>query len=1101
MTRPKLLLRNLTHFRLANLAVIAGTAIATAVLTGALMVGDSVRGSLKDLALQRLGPVDHALVSNRFFNQDLATRLSARPAYKSFHPAVPAILIRGGASDEQAAHHTGGVQVNAIGGHWLGVPRGQALINSPVASELALKGDSPTILINVPLPDDQPRDSALARRGREQSLTSLRLTARTTSESFANRFSLAGTQRTPRNIWLNLPELQSTLERPRQVNALLVSAKASSGANPNSASDELWIALKEALNFEDYGLSLTHSPEQRQVIVSSSTTYLTPPVLQAIESTAPPDSLQKISVYLINHITRSSTDGQTQAHYAIAAGIDHIDNQPLASDEVILNQWMADTLKAKVGDKLKLDYYQRQPNGDLVEVSSDRAGLTFTIKKILPMTGMGADPSLTPSYKGLTDADSIADWQAPAGLDIDKKLITQADEDYWDKYKAAPKLFISLDSARRLWGSALGDINSVRISVELVTDDFRAKLLNELDPQAAGLVFKPIKQQQLAAATTGTDFSGLFVGLSFFIIASAAMLVAMLFRLAVEQRARQFGLLGALGFTPRTLRRLAILEGLILAAIGALLGVGLAIAYTALMILGLRTWWVGAVGTTALHLHVYPLTLIIGLASSMLIALCAAAWGAWRLGKTEAASLLAGAFATRIKTTGRRIAPIAAITCAIIALALNAAGALNLMDQKSAFMAGGAFLLIAGLFAVAAAFNRRPRITTSSTHWSLPRLGLRNAGRNRARSVLTVGLIAFASFVLVSVSAFKQSPPPDSRDKTSGTGGYQLILTADVPLLGDLSTEKGRDVLAIQDTKSLLWSKTNFLSMRSWAGQDMSCLNLTRPTQPTILAVPDSLTQRGAFAKSDENPWPQLDAKQDDNTIPVLADHEAATYILKLGVGQTLDIHDQLGRPRKLKLVATLNQSIFQSELLMSESNFRELFPSQSGFGTVLIETPDPDATRNLLSKELADYAVTIEPTTERLARYQQVANTYISTFQTLGSLGLLLGTIGLAVILLRGLVERRAELALLAAIGFTGARRLTLVLAENALLLVLGLVVGTLCALIGIAPALFTSGRAINTLQLSLTLGAVLLTGLLVLVLTLLVASRRITPADLRAE
>jgi len=75
MTRLKFLLRTLTHFRLNNLAVIAGAAIASAILTGAMMVGDSVKVSLRNLTLQRLGPVDYSLAPGRFFNEDLAARI------------------------------------------------------------------------------------------------------------------------------------------------------------------------------------------------------------------------------------------------------------------------------------------------------------------------------------------------------------------------------------------------------------------------------------------------------------------------------------------------------------------------------------------------------------------------------------------------------------------------------------------------------------------------------------------------------------------------------------------------------------------------------------------------------------------------------------------------------------------------------------------------------------------------------------------------------------------------------------------------------------------------------------------------------------------
>jgi putative ABC transport system permease protein len=129
------------------------------------------------------------------------------------------------------------------------------------------------------------------------------------------------------------------------------------------------------------------------------------------------------------------------------------------------------------------------------------------------------------------------------------------------------------------------------------------------------------------------------------------------------------------------------------------------------------------------------------------------------------------------------------------------------------------------------------------------------------------------------------------------------------------------------------------------------------------------------------------------------------------------------------------------------------------------------------------------------------VKNTYLSTFQTLGSLGLMLGTIGLAVVLLRNLVERRAELALLAAIGFGPGARLRVVLGENVFLLLVGLLVGAGCALVGVFPGIATADRTINFVALGATLGAVLLIGLGALTLAVWLGQRRVSPADLRAE
>src|SRR5687767_10001729 len=125
MTKFRLILRNLLYFRAANMAVALGMAVATAVLTGALMVGDSVRGSLRALAVQRLGPVDHALVATRFFERSLVDRvndsLTGAPA-----KLTPAILVRGGVSSGDGEARTAGVQIAAAEG-LVEVPRRRAV--------------------------------------------------------------------------------------------------------------------------------------------------------------------------------------------------------------------------------------------------------------------------------------------------------------------------------------------------------------------------------------------------------------------------------------------------------------------------------------------------------------------------------------------------------------------------------------------------------------------------------------------------------------------------------------------------------------------------------------------------------------------------------------------------------------------------------------------------------------------------------------------------------------------------------------------------------------------------------------------------------------
>ena len=99
------------------------------------------------------------------------------------------------------------------------------------------------------------------------------------------------------------------------------------------------------------------------------------------------------------------------------------------------------------------------------------------------------------------------------------------------------------------------------------------------------------------------------------------------------------------------------------------------------------------------------------------------------------------------------------------------------------------------------------------------------------------------------------------------------------------------------------------------------------------------------------------------------------------------------------------------------------------------------------------------ESVAERIAAFLVVQNTYLSTFQTLGGLGLLLGTLGLATVMLRNVVERRSELALLRAVGFQPRTLGTMVLAENAMLLCWGLATGTMCAVVSMLPHLASVG------------------------------------------
>lgn len=1153
MNPIQLILKNLMHYRAASLAVVAGMIVATAVLTGSLMVGDSVRGSLRKLAIQRLGPVDYALVSNRFFAAKgaegatpLVERMQTAAGVVEGFEIRPAIVSSGSAvtGSGDSRKRTGDVQIMAIGdgptaaatnppnpvatqptagvNDWVSVPSRQVVLNGETAGALGLQqaGDKPVIL-TFPSKEDATREATVARRGVEELSATLRadkVAAIASDRGFQSLFSLAGGQRTPRNAWVNLSDLQEAVEQPGRANVLLVKDKQfnfataddqPAGARAEQALKTLNDAVKAVVTLNDYGLDLGTSKATGERIVSTKATFLDPPIVAAAQEAAKKLGVEPrlVAVNLVNRVVITDAQGQAAKdapalHYVIGAGVSRLDDGPIGPNDIAFNEETAKQLGVKVGDRIRLDSYRRDSDGNLTEITSVQQGIVFTVSKILPMSGVAVDASLTPTFKGLTDSDSVSDWSPPEELKIDEKLAEKDNDAYWKKHKAAPRLLIHIDAARKLWGGPYGEITSIRVPAEQ-GDAFADALRKTIDPASLGFVFQPAKFQQIQASAGSTDFSGLFVGFSFFLIAAAALLVAMLFRLNVEQRVRQFGLLTAVGFAPGKVRWLALTEGAMLAIVGGLIGTFLGVLYTWLMVFGLRTWWVGAIGTTALELFIVPKTLWAGFIFGFWVAVFAVLWAVWRLGKVSPSRLMAGQLAAAPrglkKSDGRglRIAGVVIGLAGLVFLSLFLTG-MKLKPELA--LAGGAVLLTAGMVYLSGVLRPRRHESAAGDVASVAKLGVRNANRHTARSVLSVGLIAFAAFTLITVASMQKQGAGDTGDKEGGAGGYRLIAQTAVGVLGDLNTSAGRYNAGFTEPDAAVWKHARFTQLRRWAGQDISCLNMTRATSPTILGVPSTMVARGGFSF---DRWADLEKPIENDTVPVFADAETAQYILKLSVGDTMPITDQRGRPRQLKLVGTIGHSIFQSELLMSEANFRELFPAIAGYGTLLLETPADQVTpvMQALNNELEPYAISVDTTAARLEAFQAIQNTYLSTFRTLGSLGLALGTIGLAVVLIRNVIERRGELALLSAIGFVNGDRVKLVLSENVLLLVLGLGVGTVCALLGIVPTLLTSHSGIAWTPLVLTLVGVLALGLVASVLAVRVSGVNFTARDMRRE
>ncbi len=257
-----------------------------------------------------------------------------------------------------------------------------------------------------------------------------------------------------------------------------------------------------------------------------------------------------------------------------------------------------------------------------------------------------ADRDFAPSYPGITDSPTMDSWDPPFPVDL--KKIRPRDEVYWERYRTAPKAFIPLDVGQRLWGSRHGALTSIRLAalpgrdLDETVRAFDERLRSKIDPVAFGATVADVRNPALAASQGATDFGEYFLYFSFFLVVAALVLASLFFRLGVEQRAREVGLLRAVGVDAPTVRWLLTTEAVLLSAVGTILGLAGAIGYAWLVIKALTTWWVDAVGTTALTVHVAPVSLGVGAVSGIAAAVLCTWWTLRGLSGISERSLLAG---------------------------------------------------------------------------------------------------------------------------------------------------------------------------------------------------------------------------------------------------------------------------------------------------------------------------------------------------------------------------------------------------------------------------------------------------------------------------
>ena len=1092
-------------------ALAAAAAVVAATIAGALGVGDALDRGLRRLAGERLGRIEAVLVGDDFFTAGLAADLAARAAADPAGPGrlVPAIVF------EVTVEAAGGSRLSAratllacddpaaLGFEPAPPPLAPdaVLLNEPLHRAVAA-GPGAAVVLRLPIRSSVPADSPLGRRTPESTGRRLRVEA-VLPEVGLGQFALRPAQVTRPLVVTSLATARAILDRDDAVNAVFAVAGGDAAAG--------WLRSQLRPAAADYGLRLAPEAAGRGPRLTSRRLILPPEIDRAAAEVLGPAGGRPSLVFLANDLRPVDAAGRPAAArvpYSTVLGIDATDHPagrlvddagellPLPGpDEIIVDRWLADDLAAQgapvaVGDRLAVTSFLPETlHGRVVESSA-----TFRIAGIAAMRGAAVARDLVPEVEGVSDEKSIADWDPPFPFDAARVRTTpphDEDDRYWKDHGTTPKAFVALETARRIAGSRFGATTAWHLPPGAV-DPARAAadVAARIEPAEIGLRVVPLRAAARAAARGSTPFGGLFLALSSFVVAAGLLLEWLLFELLVAARARDVGILAAVGWPPRRLAALLLAVAAVAAAVGTAVGtlVGPLWARGLLATLG-RAWDAEVAAGSARVFAVPPAwsAAVPGGLAALGVSLVAVAWAARRAARAAPWRLLKGG-AVAVAGRGRPSrAALLAVPALAAAVALAIAGGRDDGHQAVAAFFGAGFLALAGILAaVRLLIAGRPVRPLAS----LPQLARRGLSHAAGRGFAVAAIVAFAQFLVVAVSAFAVRPPADPADRGGPTGGYSQLAAFNTASSVDPLDPAVRSALGLTAAEERAVAGCTIERLRSSGGDDASCTNLYAAGRPTVLGVGPAFVARGGFSfvahaalpAGATNPWTLLE-RPSTGPVPAIVDQATAQWALKLGgVGAAFTVADDAGRPVPCEIVGLLAPGVLQGVVIVAEGRFERMFPGRSGYGLALVDdaalpAADRAAARAGLARAWADAGVSLTPTVERLRSLMAVQNTFLAGFQALGTLGLLLGTAGVAAVLLQGVLERIGSLSLLRAVGFTPGRIRRLLVLETLVTVGLGLAAGTLAGCLAVAPALADASARLPLGWIAATCGLTLLT------------------------
>lgn len=689
-------LRNFLKRKRSTLMALFSLAVGSAIITGCLAVGDSLKKAVVQSTFQNLGNVDEVVRSVGLFDQAIANATRDRLLGNEADAIAPLIILPVSVTNLNTSARESGVNLIAFTEEFLefgelrlddgatfkgSLGLYETLINRRLAERIhASAHDVLSVSMRTPEFSFETVYSPITSiQNRSFDVAGI------VENSGLGRFQLSSRGVVPENMYIRLDTLQLILDIDGKVNTLVVSNVGdaheglASSASVNLMLEEIF---EQQIGYEDLGFYVIPEDyvkiERREIFFEEKYFDL---VENITATSAMVEVVSPLTSYFVNWIGNETN----WVAYSVVTGFDSgLDSSfglfertatgdqivgEIDDGEIIITDYTADRLGISEGSTITLNFSVYDKAYEEVRVYED-----FTVRYVVNLTGKADDSELMPPFPGIKGKASCGDWNPP--IPINYSIMVNEDLDYWITFGGSPKAYITLRKAKELWANDLGEITTIKVKPTPGTNatvlaQWIGKELNEsIGYHDSGISISQIKREAIDSAEGVQIVTETFLAFGSVVIIAGMLLIVLIVATSAEERKKEIGVIRTLGATRRKTTLAFAFEGSLLAitasTIGALFGIVVALVCVWLT----NTFWSNIVEGNRIVLFLSPSTVLLGLVSGFLIALITFTLSSYAISRMRIVEALRNVLWEASKKS-RGFAPVISILLGVILIALG----------------------------------------------------------------------------------------------------------------------------------------------------------------------------------------------------------------------------------------------------------------------------------------------------------------------------------------------------------------------------------------------------------------------------------------------